>query len=93
MDETLEEAVVRELEEETGLTGITLLQLGAFSAIDRDPRARTIGIAFYGFADASNSAVEGSDDAASARWFSIDFLPQLAFDHAEIFKAAVERLS
>jgi 8-oxo-dGTP diphosphatase len=93
MDETLEEAVARELQEETGLTGISLRQLGAYSTIDRDPRARTIAIAFFGFADASKSTVKGGDDADSARWFPVDDVPQLAFDHADILKAGVEKLS
>jgi len=88
MHETLEEAVVRELEEETSLTGVKLEQLRAFSAIDRDPRHRTIGVAFYGFVEEENSAVKGGDDAAQARWFPVTELPRLAFDHSDIFFAA-----
>lgn len=93
MDETLEEAVVRELEEETGLSGIRLDQLGAFSAIRRDPRHRTIGIAFYGFADEDGSEVSGGDDAAEARWFAIDQAPALAFDHDDMLRMAMEKIS
>ena len=89
MDETLEEGVVRELEEETGLTGIKLKQLHAFSTIDRDPRGRTIGVAFWGFTTNENSTVKGGDDASEAKWFSIDNLPQLAFDHREIVEMAL----
>jgi 8-oxo-dGTP diphosphatase len=93
MAETLEEAVVRELEEETGLRGVKLQQLHAFSAVNRDPRHRTIGIAFYGFADELGSEVKGGDDAAEAQWFPVDDMPPLAFDHEEMFKRALEKIS
>ena len=92
MDETLEQAAARELEEETGLTGIELTQFHAFSAIDRDPRARTIGIAFYGFADKEKWEVKGTDDAAEAKWFPLDQIPQLAFDHDEILRKSLEKI-
>jgi 8-oxo-dGTP diphosphatase len=93
MEETLEEAVVRELEEETGLKGVELHQLKAFSAIHRDPRHRTIGIAFFGFVDEKDSAVNGGDDAEKAQWFVVEEMPELAFDHGDIFNTAMERLS
>ena len=89
MDETLEEGVVRELEEETGLTGIKLEQLHAFSTVDRDPRGRTIGVAFWGFTTKENSTVKGGDDASEAKWFSVNSMPALAFDHREIFEMAL----
>ena len=89
MDETLEEGVVRELEEETGLKDIKLKQLHAFSTVDRDPRGRTIGVAFWGFTTNENSSVKGGDDARDAKWFPIDNLPKLAFDHQEIMDMAL----
>ncbi len=92
MDETLEEAVARELEEETGLTGIELKQLHAFSDVGRDPRGRTVSVTFYGITDKSNSKVKGGDDARDARWFPVDELPELAFDHNEIIEMAKERI-
>ena len=88
MDETLEEAVVRELEEETGLTGIELNQLKAFSAIDRDPRGRTVSVIFWGILHDDQQAVAG-DDASKAAWFDLDELPELAFDHKEVIELAV----
>jgi 8-oxo-dGTP diphosphatase len=93
MEETLEEAVDRELEEETGLKGIVLSQLKAFSAVHRDPRARVIGIAFYGIAEGNQTEVQGGDDAKEARWFPLDDMPALAFDHGEIFQAAFEKIT
>ncbi len=85
MDETLEEAVKRELKEETGLELNNLRQVKAYSAVDRDPRHRTISIAFTGWAGNSQNAVAG-DDASQAAWFPVNNLPPLAFDHDEIIK-------
>jgi 8-oxo-dGTP diphosphatase len=85
MDETLEEAALRELQEETGITGIELKQFHTFSKVNRDPRHRTITTVFIGYTDDSIS-IEAGDDAAKAQWFSIDNLPPLAFDHGEVME-------
>lgn len=90
-DETLENAAARELEEETGLTNVNLIQMEAYGAIGRDPRGRTISIAFMGLLD-KEEIVAGADDAMNAKWFDITNLPELAFDHAEIVDAALSRL-
>lgn len=92
MDETLEEAIARELEEETALKKIELHQMHAFSALDRDPRHRTISVVFWGILDNHQKAVAG-DDASAARWFGINNLPELAFDHDEVIQMAVEVLN
>ena len=70
------------------LTGIELHQLYAFGAPHRDPRHRTISIAFWGF-DATDQQAVGSDDAAKAQWFALDELPSLAFDHELIIQKAL----
>lgn len=88
MEEDLDACAARELQEETGLTGISLHQLCAFGAPKRDPRHRTISVAFWGIDDTQQQAV-GSDDAAQARWFALDQLPSLAFDHALIIQKAL----
>ncbi|MBM3436169.1 MAG: NUDIX hydrolase, partial [Bacteroidetes bacterium] len=88
----VEEAVMRELEEETGLKNVLLGQMHVFSAPDRDPRGRTVSVTFCGMTDFSNSAVKGGDDAAYAHWFPIDKLPVLAFDHIEAVEMAMGRL-
>jgi 8-oxo-dGTP diphosphatase len=85
MDETLEEAALRELREETGVTGIELKQFHTFSKVNRDPRHRTITTVFIGFTD-DNILIKAGDDAAKAQWFSTDNLPPLAFDHGEVMK-------
>ena len=83
MDETLEAAALRELQEETGITGVELRQFHTFSKVDRDPRHRTITTVFIGYTD-DNISLAAGDDAARVQWFSMDKLPPLAFDHAEV---------
>lgn len=88
MDETAEQCALRELQEETGLDLEHIQQIGAYTKVDRDPRGRTISIAYLAVID-SPMAVSGMDDAANAAWFPIDSLPELAFDHQEIMTDAV----
>lgn len=90
-DETAEQGALRELVEETALTPSSpIVQLGVFSDVNRDPRERVITIAFYALV--KHADVLGGDDADEAAWFPVDELPQLAFDHEKIFKAAMEKL-
>ncbi len=88
MEEDLDTCAARELQEETGLTGIELHQLYAFGAPNRDPRHRTISVAYWGIDNSERQAV-GSDDAAEAQWFALDKLPSLAFDHEQILQKAL----
>ena len=88
MDETTEQCAIRELEEETGLKVNNLHQIGAYSKVDRDPRGRTVTVAYLAIIDAP-LAVKGLDDAAEAQWFSINALHPLAFDHNEIMADAI----
>lgn len=93
MDEELEDAVARELEEETGLTGVRLEQMRTFGRCGRDPRGRQISIAFTGVATAGQDRIRPGDDAAKAKWFDIEELPEdLAFDHDEMIKCGIENL-
>ena len=87
MDETTEQCAIRELEEETGLKVNEIKQIGAYSKVDRDPRGRTITVAYLALVD-KPLPVKGQDDAAKAQWFSIKKLPKLAFDHEEILRDA-----
>ena len=87
IDEDLPDAVARELAEETGLKNVPLEQLRTFGKPGRDPRGRTITVAYFGIAGEGWQQAKGADDAAQARWFDIESLPTLAFDHAEIASA------
>lgn len=92
MDESLDEAARRELEEETGLRNIFLEQLYTFSAPNRDPRDRVVSAAHYALVRLSDHRLQAATDATDARWFDVCQLPTLAFDHAEILQMAKERL-
>ena len=89
MDETTEQCAIRELEEETGLRVSDVHQIGAYSKVDRDPRGRTITVAYLAIID-EPVQVTGQDDAANAEWFPLSALPELAFDHAEIMQDAIK---
>ncbi len=85
MYETLEEAVVRELQEETGILLTNLKQFKTYSAVNRDPRGRTISVVFTGTLPEIRP-LNAQDDAVNAKFFSITELPNLAFDHKEILE-------
>lgn len=92
MEETLETSARRELEEETGVTDVALIEVGAFGAPSRDPRGRVITIAYATVIEKSTVNVKAGSDASEAAWFSNTELPKLAFDHTEIIQKALERI-
>ena len=93
MHESLEQAAARELQEEAGVEGISLEQLHTFGAPDRDPRGRTISVAYFGILNAKEHPLCAGDDAGDARWFALDALPSLCFDHTDILRFGSERLA
>lgn len=93
IDETPETAVERELKEETGLETSGFVQIGAFGALDRDPRHRTISIAFLSLLKGQLPEVKGADDAVEAQWFKVKELPDaLAFDHEHVINSSKIKL-
>lgn len=88
--ESAEVGALRELKEETGLESAYLEQFHAYSEPDRDPRERVITIAYLALVKLQK--VKGGDDAADARWFPVNEVPQLAFDHDLILRDALARL-
>ena len=90
MDETAHEGALRELEEETGLKNAYIRQFHTFTEPGRDPRERVITIAHYALVRLQE--VKGGDDAAQARWFTMDEIPPLAFDHDRILRMAQKML-
>jgi 8-oxo-dGTP diphosphatase len=93
VDETLDDAARRELEEETGLKNVFLEQLYSFGEVDRDPRERVVSVAYYALVKLSDHRARAATDAANARWFPLSKIPKLAFDHASILGAARHRLT
>lgn len=89
-DETAEEGALRELIEETGLSGAYIEQFHTYTDPNRDPRERVITIAYYALVRIQE--VHGGDDAARAKWFSLDEVPQLAFDHDRILRDAMRQM-
>lgn len=92
LDERLIDAAARELREETGLAGVALEFVGVFDDPDRDPRGRSISVAYAGRIAGAPPALRAADDAAAAEWHRASALPPLAFDHAAIVAQALARL-
>ena len=92
MDESLDQAARRELEEETSLKNVFLEQLYTFSQPDRDPRDRVVSVGYFALVRLSDHRLQAATDAIDAKWFDVQKLPKLAFDHAKILKMAKERL-
>lgn len=92
IDETAEQCAARELEEETGVKAVPMEQLLTVSTVNRDPRERVISVVFFAVVDRAGCKIRAGDDAHDVRWFPIDGIPPLAFDHDEILRVAVSRL-
>jgi 8-oxo-dGTP diphosphatase len=92
IDEDLEACALRELEEETGITGVYLEQLYSFGKPDRDPRDRVISVAYYALVPPDRINIRAASDAKEVAWFQVRNLPSLAFDHTDIVAMAYQRL-
>ncbi|MDC0712397.1 NUDIX domain-containing protein [Stigmatella sp. ncwal1] len=92
MEESLEDAARRELEEEAGIRPNHLEQLYTFGALGRDPRGRVITVAYFVLVKLSDYRPRAASDAREAAWFSVWDTPKLAFDHAEVLTTALQRL-
>jgi 8-oxo-dGTP diphosphatase len=92
LDESLEDAAKRELEEETGVKDIFLKKLEAYGDVKRDPRGRIVTIPFLSLIDGEKVKLHSTSDAELARWYSVYELPELGFDHKKIIKDALKHL-
>ncbi|KKT86189.1 MAG: NUDIX hydrolase [Candidatus Collierbacteria bacterium GW2011_GWA2_44_99] len=92
MNESLDEAAVRELEEESGVKNVYLEQLYTFGSPKRDPRTRVISVTYMALVTKSHWSLRASGDVYQAEFFPIADLPKLAFDHQDIFLYGLERL-
>ncbi|MES9968735.1 MAG: NUDIX domain-containing protein [Candidatus Thiodiazotropha sp.] len=92
INEDIEACAKRELYEETGIEGVYLEQLYTFGDPQRDPRERVISVTYFALSQSDSLSPKAASDAALAAWFSVNELPELAFDHAEIIQLARTRL-
>jgi ADP-ribose pyrophosphatase YjhB (NUDIX family) len=90
-DESADEAAIRILKKLTGLDGVYLEQLHAFSEPERDPIERTISIAYFALID-SNQYQKQISDEYHPEWFPLDQMPDLIFDHKKMVTMAREKL-
>lgn len=93
IDEGLDAAAIRELREETGVSGVYLEQLYTFGKPDRDPRERVISVAYYALVPIDVLQLRADSDAKNVGWFSCNQLPEPAFDHRQIVELARKRLA
>lgn len=84
-------AAERELQEETGISGVPLKQFATYGDPGRDPRGRVVCVVYWARLSSKPAATAG-DDAAMCRWFSLNRLPELAFDHAQILQDVRTRI-
>ncbi|NIK93517.1 NUDIX hydrolase [Mangrovimonas sp. CR14] len=91
-EESLEEAVERELNEETGVKINYLEQLYTFGKPERDPRGRVVSVAYFALVRPNAFKLFASTDAVEVKWFNIKNLPKLSFDHKSILDLAIKRL-
>lgn len=94
LEESIEDAAKRELEEETGVKEVYLEQLYTFGDLNRDPRGRVITVSYFALINSEKSKQElkATTDASEASWFSVNKLPKLAFDHDKILEYSLKRL-
>lgn len=88
--EKTEDAVVREVFEETGLKTKISHLVGVYSNPDRDPRGHIVSVVY--FLEICNGKVKSGDDACEVRFFDLNHLPELSFDHGDILKDALRRV-
>lgn len=92
VDESLDDAARRELEEETGVDCGFLEQLYTFGEVKRDPRERVITVAYFALIRSGQQELRARSDALDAKWHRVNKLPRLAFDHRNILDVAIGRL-
>lgn len=94
IDEAPEDAALRELKEETGVSDVYLEQLYTFGAPERDPRGRVISISYFALVDSTKikPKLTGDEQIQKVEWFDVNELPQMGFDHKDIVSYALKRL-
>jgi len=91
-EESVDDAALRELQEETTIGNIYLEQLYTFGDPNRDPRGRVVTVAYYALVNWQQFQLRAGGRVSEASWFPVRRLPELAFDHRRIVDYALERL-
>lgn len=91
-DENIDEASARILEEHTSVKGLFMEQLGAFGDVNRFPLKRVITVVYYALVKPGQYGLNPGPDAKNVKWFNVQELPNLPFDHKLIVKSALDRL-
>ena len=89
-NEKVEDAIIREIKEETGVNAEIKELIGVYSDPKRDPRGHTITIVFL--LEIINGEIKGGDDACDANFFDLKQLPELSFDHDKIISDVKRRI-
>ena len=92
IDENLDDAAYRVLNQVTGVHDIFMEQVRTFGKADRYPGERVITTAYYALINPRSQKIKIGRDVKDARWVSVGVLPPLVFDHADILKAALKKL-
>ena len=92
LSESVDDAAIRELREETDVADVFLEQLYTFGDLGRDPRDRVVSVAYYALINLKEHPIKAATDASDAQWFGLSELPDLGFDHEEIVTYAIARL-
>jgi len=92
INETLDQTATRELREETGMKNVYLEQLYSFGELERDPRARTVSVAYFALVDSTRVKLKTTEKYYDIKWATIESMGKLAYDHSQIVAYALERL-
>ena len=92
IEEDLPDAALRELAQDTGIRDVYLEQVAAVGTPDRDTRERVITIVYVGLVAGDKHPAQAAGSATEVRWFDVDELPPLAFDHAELLQLGLAHL-
>lgn len=91
-NENIEDASSRILSERSGVKGLYMQQLGAFGEVNRFPERRVITLVYYAFVKPGQYNINPGPDASDTKWFDVNSLPKLPFDHQKIVETALSRL-
>lgn len=92
VNESVDSSAKQHLKNKTGVDDVYLEQLYTFGEIDRDPLGRVVSVAYFALIPGKGLKLHTTDEYNNVKWFSVNKLPKLAYDHKEIVKCAVSRL-